>query len=102
MKIRTLPRWLFLGLLFTGCSSDSSTADQCEQSDGVWKEVSECPSACEPPAPTAESCAEIGATSCVAVCGDVATCSCPEEKPLWKDGAGCVGFEACPESDTGT
>ena len=102
MKFRTFLRGLSLGILFTGCSPDSSTSQLCEQSGGVWKEVSDCPSACAPPAPTADSCANIEETSCIAVCGDVPTCSCPEEMPFWKDGAGCVGIEACPDSDTGT
>jgi len=97
--------WLSLAFLLAGCDKDDPTAQLCEQSGGEWREVSDCPSACEPPPPTAEACATIEDTVCAAVCGEVPMCSCPNDKPFWQDargqdGTGCVGFDACPDSDT--
>jgi hypothetical protein len=87
-------------LFASGCSEPDPASTECEQSGGEWREVSDCPSACEPPAPTADACETIEELQCATVCGDIPTCSCPVDTPFWQDGLGCVGFEACP--DTGT
>jgi|GEM_PF-3110225 len=85
-----------LSVAVFGCGGEGPTAQLCEASGGVWKEVADCPDACLPPEPTADACANIEDTACLTVCGDVAACSCPEDKPFWEDGEGCVGFDACP------
>ena len=97
---------LLLGLvasLLSGCSKPDPTVQECEQSGGMWVPVSDCPSACEPPAPTAQACETLGEWSCATVCGEVPVCHCPEDRPFWQDGVGCVGTEACPATgdDTG-
>jgi hypothetical protein len=102
MKIGTPFSWLSMLFWWAGCSHGSTTAQQCEQTSGEWKEVSDCPSACAPPAPTAEACETIEDMSCIMVCSEEATCHCPVDQPFWQEGVGCVGFEACPDESTET
>ena len=94
---RTLGLWFSSSLFGVGCSPNADMALQCTETGGEWREVSECPSACAPPAPTAEACATIDDQVCAAVCGDVPLCHCPADTPFWEEGVGCVGFEACPD-----
>jgi hypothetical protein len=90
---------LVASLVLTGCGTPDPKALECEQTGGEWVPVSDCPSACEPPAPTAQACETLGEWQCVTVCGDVPTCHCPDDRPFWQDGVGCVGTEACPATD---
>ena len=92
-------------VLLVSCApntSETEVALQCTQSDGDWVEVADCPTSCPPPAPSSEACATIEEMACAAVCGDIAACHCPHEKPFWQEGEGCVGFEACPEREGDT
>ena len=76
-------------------SNGDLTKEACEGSGGEWLYVADCPSACEPPEPTAENCETIGEMACMTVCAEVPNCHCPSDKPFWDDG--CVGAEACSE-----
>ena len=91
--------------IFVACTSETPTGEtwaalksQCQQTDGTWHTVADCPSSCWPPSPTAENCATINEMACAAVCGDEPSCSCPSEQPFWKEGEGCVRATACPDA----
>ena len=92
---------LILLLFSPGCKEDESmdkngrlNASECNSSGGDWVYVQDCPSTCDPPAPTEENCDIIEELDCIAVCSELPNCHCPVEKPFWQDG--CVGFESCP------
>ena len=65
---------LVAGPVLAGCSKPDPKVQECEQSGGMWVPVSDCPSACEPPAPTAQACETLGEWSCATVCGEVPLC----------------------------